>query len=218
MEGWEVAVLIIFLIILTAAIIVTIYFVWRWEEDKKNTNTNPPPPNGQTGTTGATGTTGMTGTFSISPAAAPSMFMTYDPNNPISNPGNSNTVFPVVTTNGTALRCADYQWSTFPITGVPSVLALRNPTIIQSGQTRPQFLDAATPTLTGPAGLASITDIPLLGNWTYTSDKKWCSQGVFCLYYNSDNTVTIENINNVNLTLSNFVWNNSPSPPSTCIT
>ena len=222
METWEIIILVLFIILLLVGLGVGVYFVWR-EDQKKNPNTGPTGGTGTTGTTGTTGgtgptgTTGGTGTFSISPQVAPTMFLTYDPNNPITVPGDPNAEIPLVTTNGSTLRCADYQWANFSFEGVPSVLGLRNQTIVQPGYTRPQVVSASQDSLTGRAILLSTADIDLLANWTYTSEKRWCSEDVYCLYYNSDNTITIENINNANLTLSNFIWNNSSSPPSTCI-
>ena len=218
METWEIIVLIFFLILVLVGLGVGIYFVWR-EDQKKNPppNNNPPGGTGQTGSTGSTGGTGGTGstgntgglpaTFSISPATNSGLYMTYGT--------VSTTGTPVIVANGSTLRCTDYTWRQIG----PTLAVNANPANLgSSGYTSPLNISTGNASLFGQAVVDnSGVDPGVLTNWTYNPSLKiWCALGDnFCLYFNPDNTVSIEDpgsgLNNPSL----FQWDIRPpiSPP-----
>ncbi len=220
METWEIIVLIIFLILLAIGIGVTIYFVVRYEEDQKKKTQGPTgisPPTGPTGNTGATGPSGSTGSipanFSISPASNPNLYMTYIP---------SSSTVQVVTTNGSSLDCTDYRWQLINNGRNPSLLSvIADPTNVSPYSSPTNLSNDVGATFTGNAILSNSGFTPenmdptAVLNWRYTSDKRWCGTGIrsnYCLYHNSDNTVSVNNYTNAD---PNFIWDLVPliGPP-----
>lgn len=82
MQGWEIAVLIIFILLIITGVILTIYFVWKHEQDqKKQTLSGGDGPTGATGPSGPSGASGATGSvpkntpFSFYPKSLPSYWV-----------------------------------------------------------------------------------------------------------------------------------------------
>ena len=214
METWEIIVLIFFLILLLVGLGIGIYFVWREDQKKNNGPTGSTGGTGPTGGTGGTGSTGISGpsgatglpaTFSISPATNSALYMTYGT--------VSTTGTPVIVANGSTLRCTDYTWRQIG----PTLAVNANPANLgSSGYTSPLNISTGNASLFGQAVVDNSGVNPgELTNWTYNpSLKTWCALGEnFCLYFNPDNTVSIEDPKSGNLSL--FQWDIRPpiSPP-----
>lgn len=117
---------------------------------------------------------------------------------------------PVVVTNGTSMRCTDYTWRQIG----PTLAVNANPANwVPLVYTVPVNISSATNTvLFGQAIVSNANDPGQLTNWTYNPrNKTWCAlQNNLCLYFNTDNTVTIEDPQSGSNTPSLFQWEIRP--------
>ena len=228
METWEIIVLIVFLILLAVTVGLGIYFAVKYENDQKKKNQGPTAPTGPTGPTGATGIappipspvgpTGITGStggmltrFSISPQSNPNLYMSFIP---ASSPDNPR----VIVSNGSELLCTDYEWLIVNNGVNPSLLAvIADPNAARNWMSPINITNSDNNSFIGSAVLANnglFPESPNPGtsgilNWQYTADKRWCGIGAlsqYCLYHNSDNTVSVETYRSD----PNFLWNVVP--------
>jgi len=222
MEAWEIFVLILFILIILAAVGVGIFLVVKHERDQNGGgNTGPSGPTGNTGSSGPSGSSGSTGAtgplvpgnFSISPQTNTAVYLTFV----------DQTFLNVVTSANATNKCKNYSWQNTSFQGLSSALILNADPTTTGQYVPPLTLSNQGSSLTGQAILSNATDANIANvilNWTYdNSAKTWCGSGIysdFCLYFNTDQSVTVERLDDIlNTTPANFRWNNIPSiaPP-----
>ena len=226
MSGAETFLFIFLALLVLAAVILTIYFVFR-HDNKKN---NPPTSNGGNTNKGGGGTTntGLTnllppgsgatgpvnllvpGFFSISPEMNSSAYMSFQA--PIS-PGSTLSL-PIIVPEDTSINCSKYAWQNVSNNNFTSGLISNSRDI--GGLTFPANLNSENQANVR-AFLGNNTTAN--ANWSYNPvNKTWCSleNPNTCLFYQAPNPVSPNGAVFLNALPAgdipdNFKWNNVPS-------